>query len=283
MKYSLTICTHCKQIFSRSNRQINEATKFGWKQFCSKNCQSSFKNKQFQLLCENPLCNKKFKRRVFKNSQFAYCSLSCAAHVNNAKFIKRHAVVKNCLICKRQFTSNKKYCSVICKNKGQTLTKESIVKAIKSFYNKTGRIPLKREFNSSAARSRFANWNNAIKAAGLEPNQVLFAKKHIAKDGHKCDSLAERIVDDWLYKKDIKHERSISYPSNNKLTADFLVEGYFIEFFGLHGKHKRYDQLMNNKLKIARENNLKLIGIYPQDLFPTNKLDEILKSFKRIK
>lgn len=129
---------------------------------------------------------------------------------------------------------------------------------------------------SSAARRRFLSWNNAIRAAGFEPNPVRFARKYIVLDGHKCDSLAEMIIDDWLYKREVKHSRSVFYPSKRRLSADFVIGDYWIEFFGLYGAHKRYDELREEKLKIAKSKNLKLIGIYPRDLFPKNNLDKIL-------
>jgi len=73
------------------------------------------------------------------------------------------------------------------------ISKEQIINEIRSFYKQNGRIPLKSEYHHhSAGRRKFGTWNNAIKASGFLPNPVLFAHKHIAKDGHKCDSLAEK-------------------------------------------------------------------------------------------
>ena len=64
---------------------------------------------------------------------------------------------------------------------------------------------------------------------------------------------------------------------NTLFTADFKVKDIYIEFFGLHKELKRYDQLMKIKLKIIKKNNLKLIAIYPKDIFPISKLDFVLK------
>lgn len=139
------------------------------------------------------------------------------------------------------------------------------------------RVPLKREFSrTKSARVRFGSWNNAIKAAGFKPNPVMFARRHKANDGHICDSFAEKIIDDWLYARKINHKRSIPYPTNLGLRVDFIVGDYWIEFFGLHGQHKRYDELKKEKLKLVKEYNLKFIEIYPKDLFPNNKLDKVL-------
>ena len=128
--------------------------------------------------------------------------------------------------------------------------------------------------NYHAFRSRFGTWNNAISVAGFDPNPVMFANKHIANDGHNCDSLSEKIVDDWLFARKIEHKRNVHYPGKDGLTVDFLINNHWIEFFGLRGEHKRYDELMEKKLKIAEKYRLKLVEIYPEDLFPKNRLSE---------
>jgi len=126
------------------------------------------------------------------------------------------------------------------------------------------------------ARKFYGTWNKAIKASGFNPNPVMFANKYTASDGHKCDSLSEMIIDDWLYRQGIKHEVDVEYPSDYNLTVDFLARGYWIEFFGLYGKHKAYDRLRRKKLKIAKEHKLKFIEVYPKHLFPINKLEKVL-------
>ncbi|MBI4058943.1 hypothetical protein HY404_01750 [Candidatus Microgenomates bacterium] len=168
---------------------------------------------------------------------------------------------------------------MICKNKSQTINKQEIITQIKEFYLKNGRVPFKNEFNHySAARRRFGTWNNAIINANFDPNPVKFSKKHLAKDGHKCDSLAEKIIDDWLFKKKISHMRNTPYGKNN-MNADFEINGVLIEFFGLSGELKEYDRLVRKKKKLWKNNKLKAIAIYPQDLFPQNRLGIILREF----
>jgi len=149
-------------------------------------------------------------------------------------------------------------------------TKKMLIGKIVNFYKKNGRIPLKREFNMYGEyKKRFGSWNNAIKLAGFEPNQVIFSKKFTAKDGHICDSFAEKIIDDWLNKNKISHEKNYPYP-NGKMTADFAVNNIRIEYFGLQGLNKNYDRIIKIKQKLCGERNLKLIGIYPSDLFSKN-------------
>lgn len=66
------------------------------------------------------------------------------------------------------------------------------------------------------ARIAFGTWNKAVEAAGFKPNQLKFTHKYIANDKHVCDSLAEKIIDDWLFARKVKHQRSIYYPNQKK-------------------------------------------------------------------
>jgi len=217
-------------------------------------------------------------------SGLVFCSLSCAVSTNNHIIpkrkvaLKKEARKKQCNYCGKEFVgSGKKYCSTKCQSGSQVITEEKIIKKIQDFHRKNERIPVKKEFfHYNAARNRFGSWNNAVKAAGFKPNPVIFANKHRAKDGHRCDSLSEKIIDDWLFKNSLKHKINISYPENIKLTYDFIVNDYFIEFFGLEGEHRRYTELVKEKKKLAKKYNLNLIELKPGDLFPENKLDNVL-------
>ncbi len=152
-------------------------------------------------------------------------------------------------------------------------TREELLGRITTFYKDNGRIPLKREFNSfNAFKNEFGSWNKAIVDAGFDPNPVLFAKKFTAGDGHSCDSFTERIIDDWLIKNNIAHERHWHY-GDTKMTADFFIQpNIIIEFFGLAGVQKKYDAILEKKREFCIENNLRLIEIYPKDIFPVNTL-----------
>lgn len=155
-------------------------------------------------------------------------------------------------------------------------TEQTLRASIKEFYSQYQRIPLKREFvHEKIARKHFGSWNNAVVAAGLRPNPVKFSQKYIARDGHKCDSLAEKIIDDWLSSRKIVHEKGVRYP-RTKFTADFKVRNTYVEFFGLHGQLPRYDLLMKQKLKMIQKEGVKLISIYPEDLFPKSQLHKVL-------
>ncbi len=152
-----------------------------------------------------------------------------------------------------------------------------LLEKIRNFYKTNGRIPLKREFNAlKIFRQRFGSWNNAIRLVGFDPNPVLFAKKFISRDGHKCDSFTEKVIDDLLSDNNIQHQRNFCYP-NTKYTADFFIEpNIIIEFFGLAGVQKAYDKIIKNKKDLCKKLNLELIELYPAEVYHSDKLSSII-------
>src|SRR3989338_1305169 len=159
-------------------------------------------------------------------------------------------------------------------------TDEELLNKIRLFYEKHGRIPLKREFNAlKIYRDRFGSWNSAIRKAGFETNPVLFAKKFIADDGHQCDSFTEKVIDDWLSLNGIEHQRQIRY-GTTKFRADFgLKPDVIIEFFGLSGVQLDSAQVISRKNILAKKLGWNLIEVYPNDLYPINKLPQLLGSY----
>jgi len=160
-----------------------------------------------------------------------------------------------------------------------TPSRQELLKRINRFYNQNQRVPFKREFNSTYKeyKDKFGSWNNAIKLAGFPTNPVKFAKKYYSIDGHLCDSLAEKIIDEYLFHHKIIHKKNVPYPENHKLTADFQVNNIFIEYFGLANKIKSYNQTILRKRAICKKHHLTLLEIYPQDLFSQNKLQDKFK------
>lgn len=269
-------------------RQINEAATHGWKSYCTPQCLSNAKDKRILFTCFNPICKKIFKKRPkeVSSSGKVYCSQSCAAIESNKnrwlKLPQNHCANPN---CKKVISRSNKFCSNKCNGILKRFSDEEyrlkIIKRIKQFYINKHRIPFKKEMWGSygAARRIFGTWNSAIEAAGLLPNPVKFAMKYLAKDGHKCDSLSEKIIDDWLFKRKIHHEIKVPY-GINRMTADFKVKDVLIEFFGLQGELKKYDSLMRKKLRFIKKKHLHVIPIYPTDLFPKSRLNDILSPLK---
>ncbi len=157
-------------------------------------------------------------------------------------------------------------------------TDEQLLERIKSFYKQFGRIPMKREFNSYRGfRLRFGSWNNAIIRAGFIPNPSS-AKQYISRDGHKCDSLAERMIDDFLFENDVRHERSTPYAGYPKFKTDFVINDVYIEYFGRVGL-RDYDDIIIRKRDLCRQKNIRLIELYPNDILEKKKLPVLLAEF----
>lgn len=279
-------CAFCTKPFLRSKGQVNEAERFRWKQFCSRKCLAASKITAVRLQCSNPACNKSFSRVLSQAKKFkkSYCSHSCAAIIRNKerppKYPPNRCIYQDCKVA---IPHEKKYCSPLHQKQArivpQETRRENILQRIRLFHRKQKRIPVKREMYGAykEARRIFGGWNAAITAAGFRPNPVLFAEKHVANDGHPCDSFAERIIDDWLSSKGLTHQRSVPYPEEKRLTADFVVGSRWIEFFGLAGELEAYDALVKKKRQLSRKYHLSFVALYPRDLFPKNRLQEILK------
>ena len=230
-------------------------------------------------------CGKKFyrRRKEIKKVKRSFCSRSCTAIFNNRKYVI-NLPINRCRnpLCRKPIPRNRKYCSIAHRINPRKIPpeiyKERIISRIIAFYDFKKRILMKREMYGiyRATRELFGSWNKMITAAGLKPNPVRFGKRQTANDGHICDSFAERIIDDWLYSNNVRHQRNILYPNSSR-TVDFLIKGRFVEFLGLNGELKEYDKNTKLKEQLAKKYNLKLIKIYPKDLFPINHLPEIIK------
>lgn len=281
-------CELCGKGVEKDHGHYKEAIKFHWKQYCSQNCQAIAKMSRISAQCSNPFCNISFTRTPSetKSSKLLFCSISCSTSYYNA-IRQNHTTLRK---CKRDGCNNYihttdlaiNYCGGKCSRlfrQGLTsYTKESVIARIQLFFEENDRIPTRNELGylNRLARRFFGTWNNAIEAAGYNPNPVMFAKHYLAKDGHKCDSMAEKIVDDWLYKGHIEHNVHVNYPWNNGMKCDFLIVNTWVEIFGLEGHLKRYDELKKEKLRLIKLHHIKLISLNLKDIYAKNTLNEKL-------
>jgi len=283
-------CAFCEKEFSRSKGRFNEAKKFRWKQYCSWKCLSRDKIKRKVLYCEN--CGKRFERTLCGISPHNYCSQSCAAKINNKRYPKRKMVeLRACVKCGKQFKKSKgnlKYCSMKCRREvEQRHTPQQLIEIIKGAAQELKRVPAKRELKKivDTCVKFFGSWNNAVIAAGFQPNrshsQRMFKRTNtVAVDGHLCDSVSEALIDNWLTENSISHKKDASYPETNHKT-DWLISSMgqkiFIEYFGLANDSPRYDCTVRKKKELCRRHNLTLIAIYPRDIYPKERLDNKLR------
>jgi len=130
----------------------------------------------------------------------------------------------------------------------------------------------------------FGSWFKALIDAELLEDgarRTSLGTQCLARDGHMCFSLGEKTIDDLLHAMGIPHEREPAYPEGN-FRADFLVNGVFIEYFGLAGDPD-YDAKSSKKKLLCEAHKIQLIAIFPKDLVSSKRLETmLLKSLGRI-
>jgi len=132
---------------------------------------------------------------------------------------------------------------------------------------------LQRKPSLHRVKCEFKSWLAALIDAGVLEDGTRKTSRGIqtlAKDRHVCLSLGEKTIDDFLFDRRIIHDKEPRYPIGN-FRADFLVDGVFIEYFGLKG-NPDYDAKIKKKMQICVEFNIHLISIYPADLVSNEKL-----------
>ena len=51
------------------------------------------------------------------------------------------------------------------------------------------------------------------------------------------------------------------------MTVDFVVGSVWVEYFGLAGSSEHYDQLIQKKKDLCKTSGIRLIALYPSELF----------------
>jgi hypothetical protein len=123
----------------------------------------------------------------------------------------------------------------------------------------------------------FGSWFKALIDAELLEDgarRVSFGTQCLARDGHTCFSLGEKTIDDLLHALGVPHGREPAYPEGN-FRGDFVVNGVFIEYFGLAGDAE-YDAKSSEKRTLCQAHGIKLISIFPKDLVSSRKLESML-------
>jgi len=244
-----------------------------------------------KLICDNKICSNYFFRYPKNISRHNYCSRSCAVAVNNHFSPKRKKAIHACFLCGKTTSQRQKFCSLSCRAEFQRkYSRSELLKLIKNIGQELGRTPSRRELGSVsfACIREFGSWNKAIIAAKLNPHrsdsQKMYKRIGVrAKDGHKCDSISEAIIDNWLNNQGISHNRNVQYFGTNYKADWSIGSNIFVEYFGLAKDCSRYDISIKEKKRLAKKLSINLIEIYPKDLYPKIKLDKKLDFFKIIR
>lgn len=164
--------------------------------------------------------------------------------------------------------------------------KEEMIQDLIDLSIKLGRSPKKLElkkYPEIASDAKYAytfgSWTKALIAAGLPEN----TKEYYSKNGIKCLSIYELAFTNMLERNLIpfkKEEKYRDYITNLKKTFrfDYTLNSnqglVFIEIFGITN-NKNYDKKVREKINLCKDNNLKLITLYPND-FKTKDLHKTL-------
>lgn len=84
--------------------------------------------------------------------------------------------------------------------------------------------------------------------------------RYECSDGHQARSLYEQRVDDWLSSHGLPHEIEPAYPWDRRYRADFLVNGTYIEVWGVTD-NDAYTARKAMKIERCRDAGLALIQI----------------------
>ncbi len=102
------------------------------------------------------------------------------------------------------------------------------------------------------------------------------------EDGHLVKSPYEKIIDDWLYREDIKHayEKKIDIDETHDITPDFFIPEYkgtkniYVEFWGYGEENAQYKKRKEYKTnlypELAIKENIAVVYLTKKDVETDN-------------
>lgn len=121
---------------------------------------------------------------------------------------------------------------------------------------------------------RTSDWLGVLQAAGIvgdgwRPSRGTWCR---ASDGHRCRSLLEKSIDDWLSAHDIEHECEPAWPAHpvfnpsGRKRADWkLADGSYVECLGMM-TDSTYLAKVKEKQALAETVGIQLYLVTPSDL-----------------
>ena len=133
------------------------------------------------------------------------------------------------------------------------------------------------------AKSTFGSWSHMLEESGLLDGvrSPQGGYQSIARDGHLCLSIGERLICEFLTKSHIKHTKEPHYPRDKILNprgllrADFKVADTFIEFAG-RMSNPDYALNIERKQKLARKYKINLMIL---ETFDQDAIKELMRKF----
>jgi len=181
---------------------------------------------------------------------------------------------------------------------GRNKTDKNLIDDLLKLKSELGRIPKisdidECEYMSSGSfySKIFGSYYNALKICGFTDKEIN-KKAYYTKGGTKCFSQYEYkmalVLEKYNFKftKDIEYYKDYIVGFDKKYRFDFVIEyesnRFFIEIFGIEGNQK-YNEKTYEKIKLCKDNNLKLIDYYPSDLFHIKHKDLLNSLMIKIK
>lgn len=172
-----------------------------------------------------------------------------------------------------------KLCGFIPTMLGKSITREESICALKRLSEDVGDIPTYEdvfmcEYTPSVRYyiNEFGSWNKALKEIGLD---IKKGRNYRTKEGEEFLSSYEYKFALVMKKYEIDYDREVLYKNiihnfDRSFRFDFVLNifncKYYIEIFGIEG-NDFYDQRKQEKINICKNNNIKLIEIYKNDLY----------------
>jgi hypothetical protein len=162
---------------------------------------------------------------------------------------------------------------------------ENMLEKYKKLAKKLNRTPTHADINttknmpSSKTYERyFGSLAKLAQKCNLLPNRGIYNSSivSLSSAGDVCDSNAEYIITEYFIKNKINYKKEVRYSDYiqdelcNTKTCDWVVNGIFIEYFGLPDKEEYYKK-MQVKRNLLKKHKIELIELFKKDL---TRLDE---------
>lgn len=231
------------------------------------------KSKDIDIVC--PICGNEFNVLKFPDWVYygsngnALICFECPVAINPQK--KEIEMLINNLVTLCNFIPNSNF-SPLNNDFSSRVSPEHWVSICRVIFEMG--ISSSSEFSKNIFNKKFGGWFKALVSSNVLPNGIWETGrgyKCISNSGNECNSLDEMYIDNWMFERKLTTIKEPFYPKHEKYNrlgkrrADWLVNDYYVEYFGLKGE-EMYDKKIIEKLKLVKDLGLKLIEIYPSDL-----------------
>jgi hypothetical protein len=167
-------------------------------------------------------------------------------------------------------------------NESKLPTTQQLAKAVKRFISKHKRNPSLTDISELGYRRFHFIMHGGIAQfwSSKYPSTNIFTTyaHYIADDGHICFSKCELLLDNFLTKHKIPHDKEVCYMFDKKLNpkgnlrCDFVIHDVYVEFAGMY-KNTAYDARLERKKLLAKKAGHKFLVLYINDLMTNGHIN----------